>query len=84
MKRFKHFIKEGRYPIWLKVTVGALVLRVRNLSQRIEAEDDVKKQNKLIAQQNNLLSYISGLSVAVGSSDYKLLTKLKSGMVAKK
>ena len=80
MRRFKHFIKEGKYPLWVRFTVGGLVLRIKNLSTQIESEKDVVKQNKLIAQQNNILSYISGLSVAVGSTDYNLLKRLKNGM----
>ncbi len=80
MRRFKHFIKEGKYPLWVRFTVGGLVLRIKNLSTQIESEKDVVKQNKLIAQQNNILSYISGLGVAVGSTDYNLLKRLKNGM----
>lgn len=84
MVRFKEFISEGKYPVWLRLTVGALVLKVRNLSKQIESEEDVKKQNQLIAQQNNLLSYISGLGIGVSSTDTTLLNKLKSGMLGKK
>ena len=78
MKRFKTFIVEGKYPIWVRVTVGALVLRIKNLSRQIENETDPAKQNALIAQQNKLLSYINGLGVGVGSSDTVLLKRLKS------
>ena len=38
----------------------------------------IEKQNKLISQQNSLLSYISGLSVGVGSTDNVLLKRLKN------
>ena len=69
---------EGKYPLWVRVTVGSLVLRIKNLSIRIENETDPVKQNKLIAQQNKLLSYINGLGVGVGSSDTVLLKRLKS------
>ena len=57
-------LSEGTYPAWVKVTVGAMVLKVRNLSARIERENDPVKQNKLIAQQNKLLAYLGGLGVA--------------------
>ena len=76
--RFKRYIAEGRYPIWVRVTVGSLVLRIKNLSRQIENEPDPVKQNALIAQQNKLLSYINGLGVGVGSSDTVLLKRLKS------
>ena len=78
MKSFRTFIAEGNYPMWVRVTVGSLVLRIRNLSSRIENETDPVKQNALIAQQNKLLSYMNGLGVGVGSSDTVLLKRLKS------
>ena len=78
MIRFKSYIAEGKYPIWVRVTVGSLVLRIKNLSRQIENEPDPVKQNALIAQQNKLISYINGLGVGVGSSDTVLLKRLKS------
>ena len=75
---FKQFVNEGKYPIWVRVTVGSLVLKVRNLSNKIQNEDDPIEQNKLISQQNNLISYISGLGIGVRSSDTVLLKRLKS------
>ena len=78
MIRFKSYIAEGKYPIWVRVTVGSSVLRIKNLSRQIENEPDPVKQNALLAQQNKLLSYINGLGVGVGSSDTVLLKRLKS------
>jgi len=78
MKSFRTFMAEGKYPLWVRVTVGSLVLRIKNLSRQIENETDPVKQNKLIAQQNKLLSYINGLGVGVTSSDTVLLKRLKS------
>ena len=78
MMRFKRYIAEGKYSIWVRVTVGPLVLRIKNLSRQIENEPDPVKQNALLAQQNKLLSYINGLGVGVGSSDTVLLKRLKS------
>ena len=54
MIRFKNFIElnEGKYPLWVRFTVGGLVLKVRGLSQKIQTETDPKKQNDLISQQN--------------------------------
>ena len=74
---FKEFVNEGKYPIWVRVTVGSLVLKVRNLSNKIQNEGDPIEQNKLISQQNNLISYISGLGIGVGTSDTVLLRKMK-------
>jgi hypothetical protein len=81
---FKTYITEGKYPIWLRVSVGALVIKIRNLNTQIENEKDPIKQNKLISKQNTLLSYISGLGIGVGSSDKVLLRKMKSSSVGKK
>ena len=77
MKRFKAYIAESKYPVWVRVTVGALVLRIRRLSILIQKENDPIEQNKLIAQQNKLISYISGLGIGLSSSDTVLLKKFK-------
>ena len=82
MKRFKTFITEGKYPMWSKVIVGGIVVKIRSLQNQIRSEDDIKKKLSLISQQNVLLSYISGLSVAVNSRDQKLLQKIKSGSMS--
>ncbi len=84
MLRFKQFISEGKYPMWLRITVGGLVLQMRNLNQQIQSEKDPKKQNQLISQQNTLLSYISGLGIGVSSTDNVLLKRLKGSMVTKR
>ena len=66
--------------MWLRITVGGLVIRIKNLSKQIENEKDPQKQNKLISQQNTLISYISGLGIGVGSTDYTLLQRVKGQM----
>jgi hypothetical protein len=79
MKSFKQYLlSEGKYPLWVRVTVGSLVLKVRSLSDKIAKEEDTSEQNKLISQQNKLLSYISGLGIGVGTEDKVLLQRLKS------
>ena len=78
MKSFKTYINEGKYPIWVRVTVGSLVLRIRKLALKIETEEDPVRQNKLISQQNKLLSYINGLGIGISSSDSNLLKKCKT------
>ena len=77
-------IVEGKYPMWLRVTVGGLVMRIKNLSNQIQNEKDPNKQNKLISQQNTLISYISGLGIGVGSTDNVLLKRIKGGIVTKR
>ena len=79
MIRFKEFsqIQEGKYPMWLRFTVGGLVIRIRNLSSQIQKEKDPQIQNKLISQQNSLISYITGLGIGIGSTDNVLLKRLK-------
>ena len=78
MKSFRSFIHEGKYPVWVKLSVGSLILKMKNLSAQIQSEPDPIKQNQLIARQNDLLSYMSGLSIAVGTTDRVLIKKLKS------
>ena len=80
MKSFKTYINEGKYPIWVRVTVGSLILRIRKLSQEIENEEDPVRQNRLMSQQNKLLSYIAGLGIGISSSDSILLKKFKFRM----
>ena len=86
MYRFKQFteINEGKYPMWVRFAVGGLVLKMRGLSQQIQNETDPKKQNDLIAQQNNINSYISGLGIGVSSNDNRLLNRMKKGLVVSK
>ena len=79
MIRFKTFrdINEGKYPAWVRLTTVGMVARIKGLQTQIDAESDPVKQNKLIAQQNNLLGYINGLTVGVGTDDTQMLTRLK-------
>lgn len=78
MMRFKQFISEGSYPVWVRITVGTLVIKINNLSKQIGQESDPIKQNSLISQQNKLLSYISGLGIGIGTEDKVLLQRLKT------
>ena len=64
--------------IKLEMGCGRLII-IRSLQNQIRNEEDIKKKISLVSQQNVLLSYISGLSVAVNSRDQKLLQKIKSG-----
>lgn len=70
-------LNEGGYPLWAKGTVGLLILKIRSLTTQIEREQDIKRQNALIGQQNKLISYVNGLGIAVSSSDRQILQKLK-------
>ena len=77
MKSFKQFINEAnKYPMWVKVVTAGVAFKVRNLAVRTAAEKDPVKQNVLIAQQNKLIAYMSGLSVAVSTSDQALMNKM--------
>ena len=78
MKTFKQFVNEGSYPLWTKAVTAGLVLKVRNLSNQIDREVDVAKQNVMIGQQNKLLAYLNGLGIAVGTNDQQLMTSVRS------
>ena len=77
MVSFKTYITEGKYPVWMRITVASLVMKIRNLSSQIEQEEDLTKQNVLIAKQNKLLSYISGLGIGVGTKDTATLNRIR-------
>ena len=70
--------------MWLKVVVGGMVLKIRNLSNLIKSEKDPQKQNQLISQQNNLISYIVGLGIGVNSKDHQLTNTMKKGFIGPK
>ena len=78
MKTFKQFVSEGSYPLWTKAVTAGLVLKVRNLSNQIDREVDVTKQNVMIGQQNKLLAYLNGLGIAVSTNDQQLMTSVRS------
>ena len=84
MQSFRSFINEGKYPVWVKLSVGSLILKMKNLTAQIQSEPDPVKQNQLIARQNDLLSYMSCLSIAVGTTGRVLMKKLKSVMSPRK
>lgn len=77
-------INEGKYPLWLRFSVAGIVIKIRGLQSKIDNENDPAEQNKLIAKQNALLSYIGGLSIGVGSTDKALLQKLRRSNFAAK
>ena len=81
MKTFKGYLEEGQFPIWLKVTVGGMVMRIKMIDSQIKSESDIKKKIDLLSSQNTIMSYISGLSIAVGSNDKVLMNRLKKGIV---
>lgn len=78
MKRFSRYINERKYPVWVKVVVGGIVVKLSNLQSQIETETDQQKRDVLLGRQNKLLGIISGLGIGVNTSDPKLLTKLRS------
>ena len=79
MLSFSQFLvlNEAKHPNWLRVGVAVMVMKMRNLTQQIENETDPTKQNALIAQQNWLLSYISGLGIDVSTEDSALMMRMR-------
>ena len=80
MLRFKQYQLIEQSPLWVKGVVLGLIVKLNGLDSQIQSTDDPKQQNKLISQQNSLLSYISGLGIGVGSTDNVLLKRLKGGL----
>lgn len=77
MMSFKTYIREGMHPVWMRITVASLVMKIRNLTSQIEKEEDLIKQNALIAKQNKLLSYITGLGIGIGTKDAVTLNSIR-------
>lgn len=70
--------------MWVRVSVGVIVMKIRNLQTLIDSEEDSHKRDKLLSQQNTLLSYISGLGIGISSNDTVLMKKMKNGLGLKK
>ena len=64
--------------MWLKTVTGGIILKIRSLDTQIQVSDDANEQNRLISQQNKLLSYISGLGIAFSSDNKQLISYMKS------
>lgn len=78
MKTFRQFC-EGSYPKWTRSTVMALVFKIATLEDQISKEEDPKEREMLLAKQNKLLAYITGLSIAIDTSDTSLAKRMSMG-----
>lgn len=80
MYRFHEYLNlvEGKSPIWVKGVVLGIILKIRSLHSQIVNEKDSNQQNKLISQQNKLLSYISGLGIGFSSNDKVVQNRLRT------
>ena len=70
--------------MWVRVSVGVIVMKIRNLQTLIDSEEDSHKRDKLLSQQNTLLSYIGGLGIGISSNDTVLMKKMKNGLGLRK
>jgi len=59
------------------LAVGFMVLKVRSLMKEIQRESDPMKQNVLLARQNSMLSYLTGVSIFSSTGNKELLARLK-------
>ena len=64
-------------PLWVKGVVLGLIIKLNSLDSQIQSSEDPKQQNKLLSQQNKILSYISGLGISFSSNNKQLQTLLK-------
>ena len=64
--------------MWLKTVIGGIVIKIRSLDTQIQVSDDTNEQNRLLSQQNKLLSYIRGLGIAFSSDNKQLINYMKS------
>ncbi len=77
MLKFKQYQLIEQSPLWVKGVVLGLIIKLNTLHNQIQTSDDPKEQNKLISQQNKILSYISGLGISFSSNNKQLQTLLK-------
>tara|TARA_B100000242_G_scaffold169061_1_gene120958 strand:+ start:352 stop:603 length:252 start_codon:yes stop_codon:yes gene_type:complete len=77
MLKFKQYQLIEQSPLWVKGVVLGLIVKLNTLHNQIQTSDDPKEQNKLISQQNKILSYISGLGISFSSNNKQLQTLLK-------
>ncbi len=77
MLKFKQYNLIEQSPLWVKGVVLGLIVKLNTLHNQIQTTDDPKEQNKLISQQNKILSYISGLGISFSSNNKQLQTLLK-------
>ena len=68
---------EGRYPFWVRASVATIAVKINALTTAIDKEKNVQRQNYLISQQNKLISYITGLGIAISSTDKVLMRRIK-------
>ena len=73
-------VTEGKYPLWLRVFVVAQLAAINNLNTKIQGETDVLKAIQMLGVQNAKIGVITALSVAIGSSDKRLLQRLRRGV----
>ena len=76
-------LEEGTYPLWIRTTTGALLLRINSLKNQIAKEPDEQKRDELLSKQNALIGLISGISIGVSSTDRQLLNRLKGRVRSK-
>ena len=77
MLKFKQYNLIEQSPLWVKGVVLGLIVKLNTLHNQIQTTDDPKEQNKLISQQNKILSYISGLGISFSSNSKQLQTLLR-------
>ena len=77
MLKFKQYQLIEQSPLWVKGVVLGLIVKLNTLHNQIQTTDEPKEQNKLLSQQNKILSYISGLGISFSSNNKQLQTLLK-------
>ena len=60
--------------------MDTLLVKIQEDYDKWGSRSGIDKKMDLISRQNSLISYIGGLSTAVGSTDRILLNKLRKGI----
>ena len=75
--QFRQSLTETKCPTWLKASVVVFITRMARLQKEIHQTEDVARKLDLIAEQNKILSYLSGLSIGVDAEDTGLMNRKK-------
>ena len=77
MKSFKTYLAESTVRSVSRAGSVALVVQVRSLTKQVQNADAIEKKLELVAQQNQILSYMIALNLAYSIKDGSLARRFR-------
>ena len=77
MKSFKTYLAESKLGNVSRAGTVALVVQVRSLTKQVQNADAIEKKLELVAQQNQILSYMIALNLAYSIKDGSLARRFR-------